>query len=311
MKGSQNKSITIPVTSFLVIGVAINYFDPQMPLLGNMLISFIPTVIIWSVMEKFANGKSSNNLPASAPSEKELKTHEISKLILSNEPFDKVRDIVGGNEIDLPVIQKSFDIAISQALKDNLLTYEEEQRIDRFIEYFKLTQDDLNVHGGYEKFIKSRVIRTLTEGVIPENTISISYGQLPFVFAKNEKLIWLFQNVKIYEDHFERSYTGGSRGVSVRVAKGLYLRAGSFKGKPIVTKSLKNFGSGIFAITNKYIYFNSGEKNFKIPFNKILSINPFEDGLGLHREGNRDKKIVLQNFDGIYAYNLIINLSQI
>jgi hypothetical protein len=54
-------------------------------------------------------------------------------------------------------------------------------------------------------------------------------GNLPFVFQKDEKLIWVFQNVEFYEEHTRTEYQGGSIGGSVRIARGFYLRTSAFR----------------------------------------------------------------------------------
>ena len=46
---------------------------------------------------------------------------------------------------------------------------------------------------------------------------------------------------------------------------------------------MKPIGTGLFAVTNKNIYFSSSSKSLKIPINKILTIDQYEDGIGIHK----------------------------
>ena len=63
-------------------------------------------------------------------------------------------------------------------------------------------------------------------------------------------------------------------------------------------------------ITNKHIYF-AGEKAFRVKYDKIVSFQPFEDGIGIQKDGVTAKPQVFKNIDGWFAYNLVTNLSQI
>jgi len=68
------------------------------------------------------------------------------------------------------------------------------------------------------------VLRELMEGKIPER-MKVS-GNLPFMLQKAEQLIWVFPDVTYYEDRTRRQYVGRSHGVSIRIARGFYYRAG-------------------------------------------------------------------------------------
>lgn len=76
-------------------------------------------------------------------------------------------------------------------------------------------------------------------------------------------------------------YTGSSGGVSVRVAKGITLRSGSSRGKPIRGKVAKSF-PGIFTMTNQR-FVMTGEKGFEYPIEKLTSMEPWNgyDGITL------------------------------
>lgn len=233
---------------------------------------------------------------------------KVSSLILSNEPFQKIRDITGENQVELNILQKSFDKAIEQFLDDNLLSEEEEGRITLFMEYFNLTQQDLDKNGSYMKIAQSKIMREILNGETP-TAVYINSGTLPFNLTKNEKIIWLFNNVKYSEDTVQKSYVGGSRGVSVRVAKGVYLRGGSYKGKIVETNYLKYVGIGIMLITNKNVYYSSNQKTFKIPHTKIIGVTPFSDGIQLFKDGVNAKAQYFTQIDGLFAYNLISNMN--
>ena len=145
------------------------------------------------------------------------------------------------------------------------------------------------------------------DGKVPESKLKIE-GNLPFLFQKSEYMIWVFQNVEYYEHLTRTEYHGGSQGIGVKIAKGLYYRTSGFKGNPVKTDELQDVGKGIVALTNKQIYFSSGAKSFKVPYNKIVTLNPYEDGIGFQKDGANSKPQILRGLDSWFAYNLITKL---
>lgn len=74
-------------------------------------------------------------------------------------------------------------------------------------------------------------------------------------------------------------YSGGSAGLSVRVAKGVTLHSGNSNRTPI-RKNVANYYPGLLTITNKRIIM-TGEKGFDKPINKLTAITPYSDGVEL------------------------------
>ncbi len=204
---------------------------------------------------------------------------------------------------------EGFDNAVNKLLKDGLIPTEDESRINEFIKYFNFGQDVLNKSGSLEKVFKSSILKDVMDGKVPESKLKIE-GNLPFLFQKSEYLIWVFQNVEYYEHLTRTEYHGGSQGISVKIAKGLYYRTSGFKGNPVKIDELQDVGKGIVALTNKQIYFSSGAKSFKVPYNKIVTLNPYEDGIGFQKDGANSKPQILRGLDSWFAYNLITNLNK-
>ncbi|MCU7380818.1 hypothetical protein OBO34_21115 [Clostridiales Family XIII bacterium ASD5510] len=82
------------------------------------------------------------------------------------------------------------------------------------------------------------------------------------------------------EKQVTTGYSGGSKGVSLRVAKGVSLRVGNSKGtldKKTVTESTP----GTLYITNRRIIYISEKNGFDKKFNAISGIKFYRDGLQL------------------------------
>ena len=90
--------------------------------------------------------------------------------------------------------------------------------------------------------------------------------------------------------------------------KGVYYRTGGFKGTPVETTSMQKVGIGMVCLTTKNIYFSSPEKSFKIPYDKIISVNSYSNGIDLQKDGAREKPFFLEGVDSWFCYNVIANL---
>jgi hypothetical protein len=204
---------------------------------------------------------------------------------------------------------QAWEQAVDKALDDDVISQEEEDSLISYREHFSLSNDDLDSAGAFSKVVKAAVLRDILEGTIPER-VKIS-GPLPFNFQKSESLVWLFQNVKYYEEKYKRKYVGGSQGVSFRVAKGVYYRVGGFSAQPVVTQETVQVDTGQLAVTNKHIYFAGDSKGFKVPFSKIVAFTPYNDGIGIQRDGVTTKPQGFLTGDGWFTYNLIVNLANL
>lgn len=167
---------------------------------------------------------------------------------------DRLVEIAKGSFISPDQLQKAlvagWEQAVSHFIEDGNLDCEEEDRLTRFAEHFAFTQEDLDKNGAYTQFVKGAVLRELMEGKVPSRFHP--GGRLPFNFQKSEALIWVFNNVAYLEEKTRRQYVGGSHGMSFRIAKGVYYRVGSFRGRPVETTEVIRIDTGILAVTTKH-----------------------------------------------------------
>jgi hypothetical protein len=202
-----------------------------------------------------------------------------------------------------------WEKAVEHFLEDGNLDSSEEKCLETFQNRFSLGQADLDRQGAYTKLVKASVLRELMEGKIPER-MKVR-GNLPFMLQKAEQLVWVFPDVTYYEDRTRRQYVGGSHGVSFRIARGVYYRVGAFRGNAVETTEKTNMGTGILGITNKHIYFAGAMATFRTRLDKIISIVPFSDGIGIQRDGATAKPQVFVTGDRWFTYNMLMNLSNL
>ena len=207
-----------------------------------------------------------------------------------------------------PLVASGWEKAVDLAFDDGLLSEQEESALSELKEHFGLSQQILDRTGAYSKLVKGAVLRDIMNGNLPER-MKID-GNLPFNLQKTEKVVWVFQNVNYYEEKSRTRYVGGSQGVSIRIAKGLYYRTGAFKGERVQTSETIHADTGLLGVTDKHIYFAGPSKRFRIAYSKIVAFEPFSDGIGVQRDAQTAKPQSFQTGDGWFTYNLITNLAQ-
>lgn len=203
---------------------------------------------------------------------------------------------------------KAWEISVDSFLENGVIDNEEEIKLVNFQKQFNLSQSDLDKNGALTKTAQSVILREICNGVLP-SPLNIS-GNIPVNLQKNEQIIWVFQNSKYLEDKSRRKFVGGSQGVSLRIAKGVYYRVGSFKGNSVSYTERVHVDTGAVIITNKHIYFAGPKKSMRVPFAKIVSFEPFSDGLGIMRDAASAKPQIFVTGEGWFIYNLVSNLSQ-
>lgn len=160
----------------------------------------------------------------------------------------------------------------------------------------------------WNTLVKMLVIDDMLQGYTPDR---FPLTDVPINLQKNETIIWCFFDVDYYEPRQKTVSYGTSQGFSVRIAKGLYYRVGAFKGEPVVTTEQRLITSGCLFLTNKNLYFYSGDKSIRVPYAKIVAYTPYEDGLGVQKEAASSKPMTFVGLDGWFAYNVVKNISNI
>lgn len=207
------------------------------------------------------------------------------------------------------LLVKGWENYVEQSLEDGILDQTEEKRLVDFMERFSLSQDELDRNGAHTKTAKAAALRDVLNGIIPQQ-MSLD-GKITINFQKDEQIVWAFPGSEYLEDKTRRQFVGGSQGVSVRLMKGLYYRAGAFKGHAIEHTERIHIDTGLVVVTNKNIYFAGPKKSIRLPYAKIVSFEAFSDAIGIMRDAANAKPQFFITGDGWFTYNLVTNLSQL
>ncbi len=204
---------------------------------------------------------------------------------------------------------RGWERAVDAALEDNILEEIEEQRLLLFQQHFNLSQSDLDRNGSWMKITQASVLREVLNGKVPTR-VNLS-GATGINFQKGESIVWAFKSTRYLEDKTRRTFTGTSQGMSFKIAKGVYYRVGAFKGRPIETTERIHLDTGLLVVTDKNIYFAGPAKSIRVPYTKIVSFQPYSDGLGIMKDNATAKPQTFLTGDGWFVYNLVTNLSQL
>lgn len=199
-----------------------------------------------------------------------------------------------------------LDKAACNFLSDGFITSQEQSLLDNYISSMGIQTNNLPAqyqNSDITKIAQSRILSDLKKGIVPPNPL-----QLPILLSKGESLIWVYDNVTLYQEKIQREYVGGSRGYSVRICKGVYYRTGQFRGHPVEHSYMDNVGVGSLYLTNKNMIFSSATKAVKISYSKLIGLTPYSDGVEVLKEG-ASKRMVLQGFDSWFVMNLLSTIS--
>ena len=208
-------------------------------------------------------------------------------------------------------LAQAWQRSVEAAVEDRILSSNERRNLNRFRVYFRLGEDLLDRRGHFRLFRMFNLLNVIEEeGRVPRfdrRAARARFGRLPFNLMKSEELVWVFDDVPYIEEISEKQFQGGSLGMSFRVAKGVYVRPGAFRGKTVTSRSMQETDHGMMGITTKHIYFGGGQKAFRVRLDRIVAITPYADALGIMRDraSARPEAFRLDGNDAWFAANLI------
>lgn len=188
-------------------------------------------------------------------------------------------------------------------LKSGFLTPSQQQKVDEYVSTLGLSLINLptSLQGTHiEELGQSLILSDIQSGRTPRYTVNA-----PIILGKGENALWCYNNVTMYQEKIKREMRGSHSGFSFRVMKGVTYRTGGFNGHPVETSYMENQGVGSLYVTNKNIIFMGQTRSIKVPYSKIIGINPYSDGMEVQRDGNNVKRLVFQGFDCSFVLNVI------
>lgn len=210
------------------------------------------------------------------------------------------------NKVYMNVLNK----AASKFMKDGYMTDAEEKLITSYSQNLGLSLNNLPTdysNTDLEKIGQAIVLKDLEKGIFPKQTST----SVPVLLSKGECPLWVYHNVTMLQEKIQREYRGRSGGFSFRVCKGVTYRTGQFRGHPVERSYMDTIGTGSLVVTNKNLFFHCNTASAKIPFAKLIGITPYSDGIEVHKEEAKPKRIVFQGFDSWFILNVLSHVNNI
>ncbi len=196
----------------------------------------------------------------------------------------EVESINQKNAIDL------FQKIVNDKLASGILTDYEQHEIRKTASSLGLSSTSLPLDvKTKELYEHSILLNELEKGNLP------SIYNSPIVVQKDEIVHWQVTATLLIPKTVTTGYVGGSRGVSVRVMKGVSYRVGSSRSTPI-RESVTIRNPGTLIVTNKRIVFTGSGKSFSIGYKQLLSFVPYNNGIGLQKSTGNEHLLELPNF---------------
>lgn len=195
----------------------------------------------------------------------------------------------------LPIAQRMLD--------DGIITEEEEEQLKNLCSTYNLQWDHFDEDAKL-LFSKGRIVRDLLEEKIHPRVNS--FGN-PFNFQKNEILIWLWPDVPMEVVKTKTRIEGRSRGISIRIMKGVYYRTGAFGGERVSRQEVESLEGAVVAITSKNLYYLVRCQSKKISHNKIVTIQPYSDAVIVTPDGSRAYPLLFYVDDPWFFTNVLQN----
>jgi hypothetical protein len=223
-----------------------------------------------------------------AKDKKQLKAELIAAVadgLLYDEEIQRIQEIeqaTGLTNADwLNYRTEIYEHAVDGALKRGYLSPDREEQLRGIQAFLGVTAAEAAPH--QQRITKSGFMFSLKAGQLPP-PIHVS----GVVLDHEENAYWI-EPATLYEERVvSRRYEGGSRGVSLRLMKGVSVRVGAHRGQLISDSANVPIASGSFVITNRRLIFSGDAKSFATKLEKIIDLTPHLDGLR-YAESNRQK----------------------
>jgi len=170
---------------------------------------------------------------------------------------------------------EAFREFAAEVLADDVLTETEENRLLLIAEnLLGITQEKLECD--FRDILFRLFVARVNDGRLPTMTTQ------KLILKKNEEA-HLEMSAALLKEVAITEYQGGYSGFSFRIVKGVRYHVGGVRGRRVVVgMELKEEDKGVIIVTSHRIVFLGSRKTIEMPYNKLLSLEVFEDGVRFH-----------------------------
>jgi hypothetical protein len=223
-------------------------------------------------------------------------------IIVSHQNFDEeVQSLVGKIQEQLNLSTDKTDEMCAEIRKDIVQNYFNEivadrrlspEEVEKYIELCKKMHVNASFDENTANLVeKYKNLWKIENDVLPEITTDI-------YLQKNEKCHFM-ENATLYESRkVTKRVNYGGPTFRVKIAKGIYYRAGSVGVSRESEDVLTQIDTGTLYITNKRILFTGTKNNKTIKYSQIIDLNPYNDGVEIIKDSGRNPTFQLETNEG-------------
>ena len=225
-----------------------------------------------------------------AVSDGKITKEEIEKLEKEKSEFGLVDDDIKNMKAEI------FTAAFNAAKNDQQITKEEEQELLDIQKYLGI--EEAEISNTKKELARLRILNEIQNGNMPTPPTVTN-----LVTQKAEVIYWAEPSSLVEEKVINRRFQGGSRGVSLRIMKGVSYRIGAYQGRVVSQTGMVVVSNGELIITSKRVIFRGDRKSFSIKLENILDIQLFSNGI--YFSENNKSKLRMINFNQEGNHNII------
>jgi hypothetical protein len=224
----------------------------------------------------------------------------ISSKSISGQQLDIIR------RLNKKLAIKLYNKIYSEYEKDSELDDKEIEVLQKVQNAANLSNEEISYLENVLPYVYVSCIKK--EGRLP--TTDVQFTDAAPVILKKDEIIHFGNATTLKELRtVSLGYKGGSRGVSLRIMKGVSYRVGSHRGHIVKEERYIDVSRGGLIITNQRIYLYPAPrcKPVSIPLNKILSYNCFRDCLEVYKDGREKGYMFFMNSGAVEVAGICLN----
>lgn len=135
---------------------------------------------------------------------------------------------------------------------------------------------------------------------LKEGNLSINlpkHRDVAIITKKGEEVKLVLPDISLLEPRAVRVSTGTYGGPSFRVAKGVYFRVGGFRAQSESHEEIRTIDKGTLSLTNKRLVFSGSKRTSVVDLKKIVSIEPYSDGISIKRSNKQKIEYFIGKMD--------------
>lgn len=167
---------------------------------------------------------------------------------------------------------KALRAYLEEALKDDRLSAEEEERLNELLAFFGIDQEAFRQH--FADYIPRLLVARINDGRLPELSPERAH-----VLVKKGEVVHLEAPAKLLKEVTARR--GSYAGLSFRLARGVYFHTGQFRTAPRLELTLREVDSGTLAVTSQRVVFRGQHQGVEVQYKRLLGVDFYRDGLRL------------------------------